>query len=375
VQRGKAISLKQPEAAERIFTASQWQLVRWRFARHKLAVVSMGLLAIAYFVAIFCEFMAPYSPQRFSSKYILAPPQRIRLIDETGLHLRPFVYGYTSHRDPKTLGIIHEIDKTKKQYIRFFVHGDEYKFWGIWRTGLHLFGTVDNEVPIFLLGADDKGRDMLSRVIYGSRVSLSVGLVGVSVSFVLGVLIGGISGYFGGLVDVAIQRIGEVIQSVPGIPLWMTLAAAVPRDWSGLQRYFAITIVLSVIGWVGLARTVRGKFLALREEEFILAAKLCGTSELVIIVKHLVPSFLSHLIAVITLSIPNMIFGETALSFLGLGLSEPTVSWGTVLQPAIRIAAVAKAPWTLLPAAAIIVTVLSFNFVGDGLRDAADPYG
>ena len=361
-------------AEEKLFTASQWQLMGWRFAKHKLAVASVVVLGFAYLVAIFCESVAPNDPHRRDTAYLLAPPQRIHFVDEAGFHLRPFVYDYKSARDPVSLRMMHEVDTTKKYPIRFLVRGDEYQFWGIWRTDLHLFGIGQQDGVLLLFGADDQGRDVLSRVIYGSRISLSIGLIGVLLSLFLGVLLGGISGYFGGTVDLIIQRVIELLQALPRIPLWLALAAILPREWTGIQNYFGITIVLSILGWTGLGRTVRGKFLALREEDFVLAAKFLGASELRIILRHMVPSFISHLIAVLTLSIPGMILAETSLSFLGLGLRPPILSWGVLLSTAQNIRTVAHAPWLFSPGAAVVLTVLAFNFAGDGLRDAADPY-
>jgi peptide/nickel transport system permease protein len=334
----------------------------------------MAVLVALYFVAIFCEFVAPHDPARYEAAAALGPPQRLRFVDDDGFHLRPFVYGYETRRDPETLRKIFAIDPTKRYPIRFLVRGDKYEMWGLFEADLHLFGIEDDGAMLLLLGADKLGRDVLSRIMYGARISLSIGFLGVMISLTLGILIGGISGLYGGMVDTLLQRLIEFLRSIPGIPLWMTLAAALPKTWNPLQRYFAITVILSVLGWTGLARVVRGKFLALREEDFVLAARLAGASELRVIVRHLVPSFASHLIASLTLSIPGMILSETSLSYLGLGLQAPTVSWGVLLQGAQNLQAVAMAPWLLLPGLAVVIAVLAFNFVGDGLRDAADPY-
>jgi len=362
-------------AADKVLVASQWQLMRWRFMDHKLAAFSLAVLAVFYLVALACEFVAPHNPwRRGGLQYSFAPPQKIHFVDEEGLHFRPFVYGYTTSRDPETLRLIQQVDRTQKYPIEFLQHGDEYESWGVWKADLHLFGIDDQDEMLLLLGADREGRDMLSRVIYGTRISLSIGLVGVVLSLFLGVLLGGVSGYFGGTTDLIIQRMVELLQAIPQIPLWLTLAAALPRDWTPLQVYFGITLVLSTVSWTGVARAVRGKFLSLREEEFVLAAKFLGANELRIIFRHMVPSFTSHLVAVLTLSIPGMILAETSLSFLGLGLRPPTISWGVLLASSQNLLTLVDAPWLFSPGVAIIVAVLAFNFVGDGLRDAVDPY-
>ena len=359
---------------ERIYVASQWQLMWWRFRKHQLALASSVLLILLYFAALFCECLAPYDPHDYQAQYVQAPPQAIRFVGEDGFHLRPFVYALKSGRDAVSLARVFEIDKTQRHFIYLFVHGAPYKLWGLFETDVHLFGIKDDQATVFLLGADRLGRDMLSRVLYGARISLSIGLVGVFLSFLLGILIGGVSGYYGGTVDTVIQRIIVFIRSMPSIPLWMTLSAALPKDWPPTRTYFAITVILSVIGWTWLARVVRGRFLALREEDFVLAARLAGAGELRIIIRHLVPSFASYIIASITLAVPQMILSETSLSFLGLGLHPPAISWGVLLKEAQNLQAIALTPWVLSPGAFVVVAVLAFNFVGDGLRDAADPY-
>jgi peptide/nickel transport system permease protein len=286
--------------------------------------------------------------------------------------LRPFIYLYERERNTETYEWEYREDRSRPRPLRFFIKGTPYKLWGLFEMDIHLFGI--GEKGMFLLGADKMGRDLLSRTLYGTRVSTSIGLIGVFVSFVLGIAIGGISGYYGGVLDNIIQRIIEFIRSIPRIPLWMGLSAALPAHWSALQVYFAITVVLSLAGWTGLARVVRGKFLSLREEDYVIAAQLAGTSEARIIARHLVPGFLSHIIAAMTLAIPAMILGETSLSFLGLGLRSPVISWGVLLKRAQNIYAVGEAPWLLVPGIFVIIAVLAFNFLGDGLRDAADPY-
>ena len=357
---------------ERRFLASQWQLMWWKFRKHRLAVVGVYIIVLLYVTAIFAEFIAPYDLHERHKEYAFVPPMRVRIFDE-GRLVRPFVYRLVRQIDEETLRRTYVDDRGRMYPLRLFVRGDEYWFWGQYRGDLHLFG-VEGDGVIFLLGTDQLGRDMLSRILNGARISLSIGFIGVVVSFLLGLLIGGVSGYFGGTVDAVIQRIIEIIRSFPAIPLWMAFSAALPPQWPPLRVYFAITVILSLVGWTMLARVVRGKLLALREEDFVLAARLCGNSEMSIIWKHLLPSFMSHLIVSITISIPLMILGETALSFLGLGLQPPVTSWGVLLQDAQSVRTVALHPWLMLPVLFVIVTVLVFNFIGDGLRDAADPY-
>ena len=352
---------------------SQWQLMALKFRRHRLAVWS-GMVVIAfYFVAAFCEFFAPYSLDSQKIDYIYAPPQRLRLVGDDGLHLWPFVYSLKGARHPETLARIYVEDRSRSYPVKLFVRGESYRFWGLFESDWHLFG-VDAGGTVFLLGADALGRDLLSRITYGARISLTVGLVGVALSFFFGLLFGAISGYLGGWIDNLIQRFIEILRSFPSIPLWMALSAALPAHWSPLQVYFGITVVLSFLGWTGLARVVRGKILSLREEEYAMAALLCGASRWRIMVRHLLPGFTSHIIVTLTLTLPIMILGETSLSFLGLGLRPPVTSWGVLLKEAQNVQAVALQPWLLTPAVAVITAVLAFNFLGDGLRDAADPY-
>jgi peptide/nickel transport system permease protein len=360
---------------EALYTASQWQLMWWRFRKHRMALISLYVLIFMYLVALFCEFIAPFDPNVYYDQFTYAPPQVPRFVDAEGnVHLRPFVYGLEATRDLVTRRMIFQDDTSVIYPIRFFVKGEPYKLWGLIEMDRRLFGIEAPEGVYFLLGTDRLGRDMFSRIVYGTRISLSVGLVGVLISLVLGIFFGGISGYYGGIMDSIIQRVIEFLRSIPTIPLWMGLSAAVPKEWSVLKMYFAITILLSLIGWTGLARVVRGRFLALREEDFVLAAALSGAGELRVIFRHMVPSFMSHIIASLTLSIPSVILAETALSFLGLGLRPPVISWGVLLQESQNLRSVATAPWLLLPGAAVVLAVLVFNFVGDGLRDAADPY-
>ncbi|HXF62069.1 MAG TPA: ABC transporter permease, partial [Caldilineaceae bacterium] len=361
----------QPEKETRAFVASPWLLMWWRFREHKVALISGVVVILVYFVAIFAEFLAPTTPDVVNSQFLYAPPQRLHLFDTSdGFAFAPHVYGYKSTVDAAAGRRIFTLDETQKIRVGLWVEGEAYKLWGLFPSNRHLIGPLEPGQPMYLLGADRLGRDMLSRMIYGTRISMSIGLVGVVISLALGILLGGMSGYYGGAVDNIIQRIIEFLRSIPTIPLWMGLAAALPTNWPPLRIYFGITIILSLIGWTGLARVVRGRFLSLRAEDFVTAAELDGASDLRIIMRYLVPSFLSHIIASTTLAIPAMILSETSLSFLGLGLQAPLVSWGTLLRDAQSVRTVLQAPWQLWPAVAVVVTVLALNFLGDGLRDA-----
>ena len=357
---------------EDLSVATQWQLIRWKFVRHKVAVVSLVLIVIFYLFAAFAEFLSPYDPANHDTDYMFMPPQRLRFFDDGKFQLRPFVYGMNSQMDENTFRTTWELDKTQKYPVKLFVRGDPYELWGLFEGDIHLFGV--DEGTMFLVGSDKMGRDLLSRIIFGGRISLSVGLLGIAISFVIGVIMGGVSGYFGGVTDLIIQRIIEFIRSIPTLPLWMALSVALPPTWTVVQIYFGIVVILSLVGWTGLARVVRGKFMSLREEEYVMAAQLNGSNEARVIFKHMLPSFTSHIIASLTLSVPSMILGETALSFIGLGLQNPAISWGVLLKDAQRIIVLADSPWLLSPGLFVIIAILCFNFVGDGLRDAADPY-
>ncbi|MGI5917570.1 MAG: ABC transporter permease [Anaerolineae bacterium] len=357
---------------EQVFVASQWKLMWLHFKRHRLAMIGSAVVILLYLMSIFHGFLAPYE-KGTRSEYIHMAPQRLVFRNSEGkFSLRPHVYGVEAVIDSATFSRIYAPNPDVLVPVNFFVKGDTYSFLGLFTTDVHLFGV--EEGTIFLMGTDELGRCLFSRVLYGSSISLSIGLVGVFLSFTLGAILGGVSGFYGGVVDTVIQRIIELLISIPTIPLWMALSAAVPQTWTALQVYFAITIILSLSGWAGLARVVRGRLLELREEDFVMAAKLSGSSDWRIITRHLLPAFLSYLIVNMTLAIPNMILGETALSFLGLGLRPPVVSWGVLLQKAQNVRAVSQYPWLMLPGIFVIVTVLAFNFMGDGLRDAADPY-
>jgi len=360
-------------AGNELYMASQWRLMWWRFRKHKLAMASACVLIFLYLIAIFCEFVAPYGPNDRDRRYVQGPPEGIHFIDHEGsFHLWPFVHGKKQSMNSETWERTFEPVHGEMYPLRLFVRGAEYKMWGLFKTNVHLFGTDGGH--LYLFGTDKLGRDLFSRVVYGARISLSIGLVGVGLSFFLGIVLGGVAGYYGGWVDSVVQRTIEILRCIPSIPMWMALSAALPAHWPSLYVYFGITVILSLLGWTGLARVVRGKFLSLRNEDFVVAARLCGTSEPKIIFVHLLPSFLSHIITSATLAVPGMILGETALSFLGIGLRPPIVSWGVLLQRAQNLQAVAMAPWLLVPGVFVIIVVLAFNFVGDGLRDAADPY-
>jgi peptide/nickel transport system permease protein len=352
--------------------ASQWQLMWWKFRKHKLAMISAIIVLLFYLVALFCEFFAPTLPTTYLDVYATAPPQRLYLFEEGKWF--PHVNGYQFERDPVSLRKTWSIDPDVKIPIGLFVRGEAYKLWGLIPSDLHLIGSKNVGDPFYLMGADMIGRDVFSRLIYSSRISLTVGLVGMVISLSLGVLLGGISGLIGGALDNIIQRIIEILLSVPTLPIWLALAAVVPIDWPALRVYFMISIILSLISWTGMARVVRSKFLSLREEDFVMAAQLDGCNRGRLILRHMLPSFLSHIIASVTLSIPGMILGETALSFLGLGLRPPVVSWGVMLQDTQKVAVIARYPWLLAPGGAVFLIVLTLNFLGDGLRDAADPY-
>lgn len=354
--------------------ASQWQLMWWRFRRHRLALVGGVILLLLYAIAAFCEFTSPFTPEERNAQYVLCPPQEIRFFDHEGrFHFRPFVYGLK--RDPQAgeWERTYVQDFTQVYPIYFFASGVPYSMWGLFDLDIHLF-SADRGAPLFLFGTDDVGRDLFSRIFYGARISLTIGLIGVALTFFIGILLGGLAGYYSGWVDILVQRAIEILMAIPQLPLWMALSAALPAYWPPLRVYFGVTLILSLMGWTGLARVVRGRFLSMREEDFVVAARLSGTGEIAIIFKHLLPSFLSHIITSATLAVPGMILGETALSFLGIGLRAPVVSWGVLLQKAQNFQAVAMAPWLLLPGLFVVLAVLAFNVVGDGMRDAADPY-
>ncbi|CAN7400289.1 ABC transporter permease [Pararhizobium sp. LjRoot255] len=360
------------EEQSRVYQASQMRLMWWKFKKHRLALYSLYFLGFLYAIITIVEFLAPYNLHTRNVDFIHSPPQRVHLFHD-GNFVGPFVYGRSMALDMDTLRRIYTDDVNRVEPIRFFCSGDTYRFWGLFEADKHLICPAEGG-EMFLLGSDRLGRDVLSRILYGARISLTIGLLGITMSFVLGIVIGGLAGYHGGIFDLIVQRIIEVLQSIPSIPLWMALAAIMPVTWSPILIYLGITAILGLLDWTGLARAVRSKLLALREEDYVLAAQLMGAGSSRIIGRHLVPGFMSHLIATATLSIPGMILGETALSFLGLGLRPPITSWGILLTEARSVSVIAFYPWLLFPTIPVILVILAFNFLGDGLRDAADPY-
>lgn len=358
----------------RYYSASQWTLIWWRFRRHRAAMIAAAILGLMALMGLFAEFVAPYGTTARNTSYIDGPPQMPKFCDGNGCSLRPFIHGVKTERDPTTLRAISVPDPETRLYLSFFTRGEEVRLLGVIPTDRHLFGLSDPEARIHLWGTDDLGRDVFSRTIYATRTSLSIGVIGVLISFVLALVIGGVAGYAGGVVDSGIQRVTEVVRVVPIIPLYMGLAAAMPKEWSTTQVYFAMTLILGLFGWPTLARRIRSQLLSIRNEDYVVAARLAGARPSRIIGQHMLPSFTSFIIVDLVISFPYMILSETALSFVGLGLRPPTVSWGVLLQQAQSVRVIEQTPWLFIPAVFVVVAVLAFTVVGDGLRDAADPY-
>ncbi len=366
--RGNA--LDEPVAKEEILVASQWRLMWLKFRRHHLAMIGMVGVALLYLMAVFNAFLSPYTPEH-RTQYPFAAPNGLHLFRDG--RLDPYVYGLSLKADPATMSRKIVQDREQTFDVNFFARGPEYNLFGLIPTNIRLMQAEEGGVLLFF-GTDSLGRDIFSRALNGATISLSVGLVGVAISFFLGAIIGGFSGYYGGPFDNIVQRVIEFLIAIPTIPLWLALSAAIPVGWSALQVYFVISLILSVQGWTGMARVVRGKLIQLREEDFVLDAQLAGASDWRIVVRHMLPAFASYLIVNLTLAIPFMILGETALSYLGLGLRPPVVSWGVLMQEAQNVQAILLYPWLLIPGLFVVITVLAFSFFGDGLRDAADPY-
>jgi len=357
----------------RIDYATHWQLMLWKFRKNRMALIAVGVLGIFLIISLFAEFIAPYKSGTRNINYLQGPPLRVHLLDDRGnFHFHPFIYEMVKNRDPVTFRVSYITDTSKQIPIRFFTRGETYRFWGLFESNFHLFGVDKRFINLF--GTDQLGRDLFSRIMYATRISLSVGAIGVFFVFILGLIMGGIAGYLGGMADEFIMRLMEFIRSIPTLPLWLALAAALPREWSSLKVYLAVTIILASVGWTNLGRRVRSKLISIREEDFILSARLAGCSDTRIIVHHMLPSFMSYIIVDLTISFPYIILAETALSFLGLGLREPIVSWGVLLYSAQNVYSLAQIPWLLITGLFVVVAVLAFNFMGDGLRDAADPF-
>ena len=354
------------------YTATQTQLMWWKFRRHRTAILGTIVLGFFVFVMVFCEFLSPYGSQSRDPDYVFGAPNKVHLFDENGTFRGLFVYRMSTSFDRETMQMVLSEDIENPHKIKFFAKGENYKMWGVFRTNLHLFVVEDGYVHLF--GTDELGRDVFSRTLFGTRTSLSIGFIGVIIAFIVGLFVGGVSGYFGGFIDNVLQRLIEFIRSIPTLPLWMSLAAVLPKEWSPMTIYFAVTIILGFLTWTTLARRVRGKLISMREEDFVFAARLAGSSDGRIIMRHMLPAFLSYIIVDLTISFPAMILGETTLSFIGLGLREPVVSWGVLLQAAQNVMAIEQHPWVFIPAIFVVVSVLAFSLMGDGMRDAADPY-
>ena len=343
-----------------------------KILKDKFAKIAFIVLATLYVIILFADFIAPYSKYYSNRNMSYAPPSQIYTIDENGKISLPYTYNYQREYEPRLMQTVYKQDRTQKHYLKLFVKGEKYKFLGIIPTDRHLFG-VNNDGQIYLLGTDINGRDVFSRLLYGGRISMTIGFLSLFIVFPIGLLYGGISGYLGGVVDTLMMRFAEAIMAIPSFYLLIILAAILPSGMTSIQRFCLIVIILALIGWAGFARVVRGMVLSIKNEDFVAAARTIGASKLSIILKHILPQTTSYVIIAMTLSVPSYILAESGLSFLGLGIQQPDASWGNMLKEAQEFTNILYRPWLLTPGALIFIAVLSFNLLGDAIRDVLDP--